>query len=242
MSPDQVAQLRSVVGSLAWVARQGRPDVAYRVSYLQPAINGATVGLLRECNKVVDLARKQLEDVVLGFPREHLKTTDWRNVGIITVTDASFCNEKGFKSQQGRAHLLAKVERMKDEGAYIYHVLPLVFSSTTIKRVRRSTLQAKTSSLQSGIESGDKIRALIGETKGCLRSRKDWESICNFRIAVAFAITSTQRHLPKCQTSDSGLSWPQFTRTCGRDLRAPAIFSRTEEIVLNGSALTHNVE
>ena len=170
-------KVRSVVGSLAWVARQGRPDLAYCVSYLQTAINGATVGLLRECNKVVDLAHKQLEDVVFQFPRDLWKTTDWRNVGIITVTDASFCNEKGFKSQQGRAHLLANVEQMKDENVYIYHVLPLGFSSTTIKRVCRSTLQAETYSLQSGIESGDKIRALIAETKACLHSRKDWELV-----------------------------------------------------------------
>ena len=74
LSPDQITKLRSVVGSLAWVARQGRPDLAYRVSYLQTAINGATVGLLHECNKVVDLAHKQLEDVVFQFPRDHLKT------------------------------------------------------------------------------------------------------------------------------------------------------------------------
>ena len=90
------------------IARQGRPDLAYRVSYLQKAINGATVGLLRERKKIVDLAHKQLEDVVFQFPRDHLKTTDRRNVGIITVTDASFCNEKGFKSQQGRARLFGQ--------------------------------------------------------------------------------------------------------------------------------------
>ena len=49
------------------IARQGRPDLAYRVSYLQKAINGATVGLLRERKKIVDLAHKQLEDVVFQF-------------------------------------------------------------------------------------------------------------------------------------------------------------------------------
>ena len=111
------------------------------------------------------------------FPRDHLKTTDWRNVGIITVTDASFCNEKVSSRNKDVRAFLANVEQMKDENVYIYHVLPLGFSSTTIKRVCRSTLQAETYSLQSGIESGDKIRALIAETKGCLRSRKDWESV-----------------------------------------------------------------
>ena len=97
-------------------------------------------------------------------------------LGIITVTDASFCNEQGLALRQGRAHLLANVEQMKDESVYIYHVLPLGFSST-IKRACRSTLQDETYSLQSGIESGDKIRALIAETTGQLHSRRDWESI-----------------------------------------------------------------
>ena len=36
-------QLRSVVGSLSWIARQARPDILYRVSKLQSSIKGATV-------------------------------------------------------------------------------------------------------------------------------------------------------------------------------------------------------
>ena len=189
------------------------------------------------------MARKQLEDVAFQFPRDHLKTTDWRNVGIITVTDASFCNEKGFKSQQGRAHLLANVEQMKDENVYIYHVLPLGFSSTTIKRVCRSTLQAETYSLQSGMESGDKIRALIAETKGCLRSHKDWESI--MRSCVPHLQFSDCRSL--CDHLDAETLAKVSDKRLGIELAAihenlwqgpQRTFSRTEEIVLTGSALT----
>ena len=35
-------QLRSVVGSRSWIARQARPDIPYRVSKLQSGIKGAT--------------------------------------------------------------------------------------------------------------------------------------------------------------------------------------------------------
>ena len=170
LSPDQITKLRSVVGSLAWVARQGRPDLAYRVSYLQTAINGETVGLLHGRNKVVDLAHKHLEDVVLQFPRDHLKTTDWRNVGIITVTDASFC----FTSQQGRAHLLANVEQMKDEKpcAAIRLFVHDHQESVSFDAPSRDVFVAIRYR-----ERRQDIRALIAETKGCLRSRKDWESI-----------------------------------------------------------------
>ena len=49
-------QLRSVVGSLSWIARQARPDILYRVSKLQSGIKGATVSTLKEANKVLELA------------------------------------------------------------------------------------------------------------------------------------------------------------------------------------------
>ena len=37
------SQLRSVVGGLAWVARQARPDLSYKVSKLQSRCNCATI-------------------------------------------------------------------------------------------------------------------------------------------------------------------------------------------------------
>ena len=43
---------RSVVASLAWIARQVRPTLSYRVSKLQSTAGKATVKDMRECNKV----------------------------------------------------------------------------------------------------------------------------------------------------------------------------------------------
>ena len=36
--------------------------------------------------------------------------------------------------------------------------------------------QAETYSLQNGLESGDKLRAVLAELKGCIRSKKLWEA------------------------------------------------------------------
>ena len=47
------AQLRSVVGSLSWVARQARPDLSYRVSKLQSVCGKASIKGLHHCNTVV---------------------------------------------------------------------------------------------------------------------------------------------------------------------------------------------
>ena len=81
-----MTRLRSVTGSLAWVARQTRPDLGYRVSRLQSSISGATVAILHDANAVVQLAQQGIENKLI-FPGEHLT---WGEVGIITVTDASF--------------------------------------------------------------------------------------------------------------------------------------------------------
>ena len=101
ISGDDITRLRSVTGSLAWVvARQTRPDLAYRVSRLQSSIKNATVSTLCDANAVVQLAHKG-DQVRLRFPCGHLK---WDEVGLITITDASFSNEQNYRSQQGRFH------------------------------------------------------------------------------------------------------------------------------------------
>ena len=168
---DDITRLRSVTGSLAWIARQTRPDLAYRVSRLQSSIKNASVATLADANAVVQLAHKG-DQVKLRFPRGHL---NWNDVGVITITDASFSNEKDYKSQQGRCHFLGDRAEIKDTHCYRYRVMPLSFSSTTIRRVCRSTLQAETYALQNGLETGDKLRGVLVEIKGQIRSMKTWE-------------------------------------------------------------------
>ena len=171
IGPEDMTRLRSTTGSLAWLARQGRPDLLYRVSALQTATRGATVSTLMEANKVVELAIKGMNDVRLTFPNGWI---EWRKIGVLTVTDASFSGEAGFKSQQGRIHFLASTEDMKSLDCTTFKIYPISFSSTTIKRVCRATLQAEAYSLQAGMEAGDRIRALIAEMRGQISSLINW--------------------------------------------------------------------
>ena len=71
-----------------------------------------------------------------------------------TVTDAWFANEDNDKSQQGRFHFLVSSEQARNGIARRLRQC----ASSTIKRVCRATMQAETYALQSGIESGDKLR------------------------------------------------------------------------------------
>ena len=56
------------------------------------------------------------------------------------------------------------------------------FSSTTIKRVCRATLQAETYALQSAQESGDRIRAALAELYGNGSKGADWDLRARMRV------------------------------------------------------------
>ena len=58
----EIAQLRSVVGSLAWVARQCRPQLSYGVNKLQSVCGTATLDDLRFANKFLQEAKDSLDD------------------------------------------------------------------------------------------------------------------------------------------------------------------------------------
>ena len=137
-------QLRSVVGSLSWIARQARPDILYQVSKLQPSIKGATVSTFKEANKVLELAL-DIMDLKLRYKKGPF---NFQELGVLTASDASFAGEPGSKSQQGRIHFLVPSHQLLDPQCFDYDVMIVSFSRTTIKRVCRATLQTETYALQ----------------------------------------------------------------------------------------------
>ena len=84
-------------------------------------------------------------------------------LGVPTASDASFAGEPGSRSQQGRIHFLVPAQQLLDPKCCDYDVMIVSFSSTTIKRVCRATLQAETYALQNAQEAGDRVRALLAE-------------------------------------------------------------------------------
>lgn len=88
-SEKEIEDLRSAVGSLAWIARQCRPDLLYRVSRLQSLTNKATVDELVEANKVMNYARNTAHFGLTFYSG----ILDWDDLAIADVTEASCANE-----------------------------------------------------------------------------------------------------------------------------------------------------
>ena len=178
ITPGEEKHLRSVVGSLSWLSRQARPDLLYRVSRLQSSVKGASVAILQDANKVLKLAIAN-KDWKLRY---RFKNLDFMKLGILTASDASFAGERDLKSQQGRIHLLAPAEQLIDKDNCAYDILLVSYSSTTIKRVCRATLQAETYALQNAQEAGDRIRAVLAEMYGYLDGGDNWHDASRMHV------------------------------------------------------------
>ena len=86
---NEVLQLRSVTQSLAWIARQTRPGVSYRISEIQSTFENAYVRDLRECNRIVEYATPTSTRGIYFSP-----AFSSGDAVVATISDASFCQEE----------------------------------------------------------------------------------------------------------------------------------------------------
>ena len=210
--------MKSVAGSLAWVCRQCRPDLSYRVSRIQSASNKGTVADIKEANKTVEYAVKTYQRGI-AFRSGLL---DWSKPGglmSLVITDASHANEEeellvnGSVSvehhrSQGARMIFVATPSLWDEDKGSVH--PIACASNIVRRVCRSTIQAEAYTLQAGVEDGDVLRAAVADLFGAL-DLKRWEaSAAKFMRQIWFtdckSLEETLKN-PKCSKhSDKRLS------------------------------------
>ena len=186
----EIGQMRSVVGSLGWIARQCRPGLSYMVSKLQGAVSKATVQDLKETNSALTMA-KDYSDMGITFRSD---AVSWTDMIVVTVTDASFAQEtdvepsgrvKPHRSQKAFAVLLVHPDIVTKQtaGCHLW-----CWRSLTDKRVCRATIQAEAHGMISGEEMGTRLRAIIADCKGLIPDLRDWErasSACMKHLALS---------------------------------------------------------
>ena len=156
-------QLRSVVGSLNWLVRVCRLDIAYEVHRLQAVMQKALVEDLINCNQILNYVKKT-PDKGMFFKYEAFDVND---MTIYSITDASHGADYdvgkngeplGNRSQSGRI-LMVGPSSLETTGQGTVHVLE--YHSSVIRRVCRSTLQAETLSMVLGYENAEHLRAVL---------------------------------------------------------------------------------
>ena len=91
---------------------------------------------------------------------------NFQELGVLTASDAHSLENQAVSPRQGRIHFLVPAHQRLDPKCCDYDAMIVSFSSTTISRVCRATLQAETYALQNAHEAGDRVRALKAELYG----------------------------------------------------------------------------
>ena len=158
----EIAQMRSVIGSLAWISRQTRPDLCYQCSKLQSVVTTAKVKHLQQCNKVLHDAQAKAE-LGIYFKADAFK---FKEAILLSIHDASWANETKIvddqifprRSQYGRISALADpVLWDGDEGTIHF----IGWKSGLIRKLCRSTFRAETQGCCYAMETGVALRAII---------------------------------------------------------------------------------
>ena len=77
------------IQSLAWIVRQTRLDLSYRISKIQRTFEKACVRSLRECNCIAECATSTSTSGIYVF-----LNFSWDDAVVVTISDASFCQEQ----------------------------------------------------------------------------------------------------------------------------------------------------
>jgi len=175
-SEGEISQMRSVVGSLAWIARQARPELCYSCSKMQSVVGSALVKHLEACNRILHDAISSSSRGI--FFKAGAFSPD--EAIMITVSDASWAGEdliiddKVFprRSQYGTIMALGHPDLWDKQAGYIHF---LGWKSGLIKRLCRSTFRAETQGSTYGTETTTHMRAAIASMTGKF-DQKDWET------------------------------------------------------------------
>ncbi|CAE6919208.1 unnamed protein product [Symbiodinium sp. KB8] len=151
---DERQRARGLLGSLAWLAKEGRPDVAGATSMLASRVGSLKVRDLIELNRAVEETKKLRDLTLCSYP---IKPQD---LGWGAITDASWANHSDGSSQGALA--IIAFDRAILDGRRAPCSL-IWWKSAKLKRKVGSTLAAETQSLLKGLGELMWAKAIHGE-------------------------------------------------------------------------------
>ncbi|CAL4136914.1 unnamed protein product [Meganyctiphanes norvegica] len=141
LSVQEIADFRSLVGQLNWVATQTRPDVAFDTCELGVSISKAVVSDLLHLNKVVGGLNKTLYSYFF----------------LECYTDAAFANLSNDGSQGAMLIFLRDSDGKR---------FPIFWKTRCLRRTPRSTLEAETLALVEVAEASVYLANILTQITG----------------------------------------------------------------------------
>ena len=148
LDPTEQSVHRQLTGSLNWLVRGSRPDLAFTMIEASTKFNKASLGNLQKIIKTIRKAKTEKSEILIPNLGDH---ADWT---IEVYTDAALGNlNHGISTG---ANIISVTNSKKRFAA-------IDWECGKIKRVVRSTLAAEALSLIDGIENAFLIRNILEE-------------------------------------------------------------------------------
>ena len=194
--------LRALIGSLQYASVNTRPDLASRLSFLQSAINNATIDTLIHGNKVLHEAKRHKTTCV------RIQPIPMDKVRFLAFSDASFASKKQPESHTGTIIMTTHEDIGKN---HVCPVNPISWECKKIQRVVTSTLAAETTSLSSTLDQLSWLRLFWSWIKDPLTNwRKPTETLKALPPTYA---TATFKEDPSIAVTDCKSLFDLVTRT-----------------------------
>jgi hypothetical protein len=218
----EITQLRSILGSLNWVARVWRPDIAYQLSALQTVQKKAVVQDLIDCNSLMRHVQATPE-IGLFYKCDAF---DFDHAVVLSISDASHAADAeestsgktlGHRSQSGRLICLAGSDFVKN-GSGVVHPIEYHSNIDMIRRFAEAPCSPKRSLWCSATKKlsicGACCMAYDMTTKGTTGRFQLWTPSTSTSSLTAEAWKPTYTKLePEPQVTRG---WPLTLATCAK--------------------------
>eukprot|EP00435_Cladocopium_sp_Y103_P038273 s1873_g10.t1 len=183
VTEEERGRLRGLCGSLNWLAKEGRPDLAGPASLLSSRIASAKIEDILAGNEVVRNVKKNAELCIRIQPLRAMK--------FCVVSDASFGND-GMHSQGGQM-IVCHEEGLQNNEKVRANVL--CWRSGRIQRVVNSTLAAETQSMSRGLGDLMWVMVLFEELRDESFDIRSWPERLSASRILALASRETSEQL-----------------------------------------------
>ena len=183
VTEEERQMMRAGCGSLNWLAKEGRPDMAGPASLLSSRIAHAKVEDIIALNEVIRGVKK--------VPQVSIRLQPLKRMKFSVITDASFGND-GFHSQGGQM-ILCHEDGLQQNQRVTTNVLS--WRSGKIQRVVNSTLAAETQSMSRGLGDLLWVMVLFEELQDRTFEIRDWNERLSASKVMAMASSSSSESL-----------------------------------------------
>ena len=183
ITPDELTQLRGILGALQWRSQQTAPHLMAKIGQLQSAVTRANLGTLKAANK---LARECFQTRFLSTRINQLQVDDPLDVNFVAWSDAALANRVDLSSTGGYVIAATTPDMMKGKRSPLTMVS---WRSCRLPRKARSSLAAE-------------AQAMAEADQELVFVRLAWAELCAVPVDLKDAASAIRR-IPGAVVTDA---------------------------------------